>query len=270
MKTVRLHRYRPGVNALELGYGPIGRPLMTVHCYLVGDTLIDCGQSRMAAQIRSFVADNAVHRLLLTHHHEDHSGNAAMLVQSENLTAWGHPITVHKMQHIRPILPYQHLVWGASRPVAISRVPTVIASKTHRFVAIHTPGHSKDHTVYLEPRQGWLFSGDLYLGERIKFFRSDERIDQQIRSLRTVLQHDFEALFCGHHPVVAGGRDRLRRKLDYLEEVTGKVRKLLAAGLPEREIIRRLDPRRDRFIRMFTMGNVSFANMIRSAVRSAA
>ena len=40
-------------------------------------------------------------------------------------------------------------------------------------------------------------------------------------------------------------------------------------GLPEKEIIRRMDRGRDRFIKFFTMGNASFANMVRSAIRSA-
>ena len=48
-------------------------------------------------------------------------------------------------------------------------------------------GHCRDHTVYLEASAGWLFAGDLYLGERIKYFRGNERIDQQIASLRRVL-----------------------------------------------------------------------------------
>ena len=140
---------------------------------------------------------------------------------------------------------------------------------THRFIPIHTPGHSKDHTVYLEPEQGWLFSGDLYLGERIKFFRSDEKMEHQIRALKIVLQHDFDALFCGHNPVLANGKKRLRRKLDYLEEINGKVRMLVSKGLPEGEIIRRMDPHTDRFVKFVTMGNASFANMIRSAIHSA-
>jgi glyoxylase-like metal-dependent hydrolase (beta-lactamase superfamily II) len=118
-------------------------------------------------------------------------------------------------------------------------------------------------------QNGWLFSGDLYLGDRIKFFRSDEKIDQQIRSLQTVLRYDFEALFCGHNPVLKSGRSRLHRKLAYLEEITGRVRLLAAKGLPEREIIRRLDRRQDRLVKIVTMGNASFANMVRSAIRAA-
>jgi hypothetical protein len=121
--------------------------------------------------------------------------------------------------------------------------------------------------VYLEPREGWLFSGDLYIGDRIKFFRSDENIRLQIRSLKTVLEHDFDALFCAHNPKVKNGPQHLRRKLGYLEDIVGRVRQLKSRGLPIRAVIRRMDRGHDRFAKIITMGNASFANMIRSAYR---
>jgi len=268
MKIVKKHRFNARVTALELGYGIIGRPLMNVYCYLIGDTLIDCGQARMAGEMKSFVLGHRVQQLLLTHHHEDHSGNAAMIAKSCGAAVMGHPFTAHKMTHIRPILPYQHLVWGQSREVAVSPLPAVVTSGGFRFLPIHTPGHSKDHTVYLEVQNGWLFSGDLYLGDRIKFFRTDEKIDQQIQSIQIVLQHNFESLFCAHNPVLKKGRDRLGRKLAYLQDIAGTVGLLVARGLPEREIIQRLDRRQDRLVKFFTMGNASFANMIRSAIQA--
>jgi glyoxylase-like metal-dependent hydrolase (beta-lactamase superfamily II) len=192
-----------------------------------------------------------------------------MIAQICSAVVLGHRITAHKMQDIRPILPYQHLVWGQSRTVDVAPLPASREFNGYRVLAIHTPGHSKDHTVYLETEQGWLFSGDLYLGERIKFFRSDEKIDLQIRSLKTVLRHDFDMLFCGHNPVLKDGKEKIRRKLVYLEEIAGRARQLLSMGLPEKEIVRRMDPKKDRFIKFFTMGNACFANMVRSAIRAA-
>jgi endoribonuclease LACTB2 len=268
MNIVNLHRFNDHVTALEMGYGIVGRPLMNVHCYLIGNTLIDCGQSRMADEMKTFIRGHRINRLLLTHHHEDHSGNAALIATACGAEVMGHPITAYKMKHIHPILPYQRLVWGHAREVDVSPLPAVVVSEGFRFVPLHTPGHSKDHTVYLESQNGWLFSGDLYLGDRIKFFRSDEKIDQQIRSLQTVLRNDFDTLFCGHNPVLKNGTDRLRCKLAYLEDIAGRVRLLITRGLPEREIIRRLDRRQDRFVKTVTMGNASFANMVRSAIRS--
>lgn len=268
MNIVKLHRFNDRVTALEMGYGPIGRPFMTVHCYLVGDTLIDCAQTRMAGAMETFLSARPIRRLLLTHHHEDHSGNAAMIARTFGAEVMGHPVTAYKMRHIRPVMPYQRLVWGVAREVDVSPLPAVVESEGVCLLPIHTPGHSKDHTVYLDSQHGWLFSGDLYLGERIKFFRSDEKFDRQIRSLQTVLGYDFEALFCAHNPVLKNGRTRLRRKLAYLEEIGGNVRLLAAQGLPEKEIIRRLDQGRDRFVKIVTMGNASFANMVRSAMRA--
>lgn len=269
MNVVKRHRFNEAVTAFELGYGILGRPLMNVLCYVVGDCLIDAGQTRMAVAMRTLIKDHPVNRILLTHHHEDHSGNAAMLAKACGAAVLGHPQTAYKMKHIRAILPYRHLIWGQSRPVDVLPLPAEVATERYRFVPIHTPGHSKDHTVYLEAQHGWLFSGDLYLGERIKFFRSNERIEEQIQSLQAVLQYDFEVLFCAHNPVLKDGRRRLQRKMAYLEEICGKVGELLSKGLPEKEIIRRMDPHRDRLVKFVTMGTASCANMIRSAIRAA-
>jgi len=74
-------------------------------------------------------------------------------------------------------------------------------------------GWVKDHTVYLEEENGRLFSGDLYLGDHIKYFRSDERLIDQITSLKKILKFDFDALFCAHNPRLENGRARLKNKL---------------------------------------------------------
>lgn len=112
---------------------------------------------------------------------------------------------------------------------------------------------------------GWLFAGDLFLGERIKFFRQDEDLAAQIASLRRVLTLDFDALFCAHNPVLHGGRRRLAGKLQFLEDFRGRVGELKRAGLSLRQAIRRLATGSDRRARWLTLGNASFAHMVRSA-----
>ena len=133
---------------------------------------------------------------------------------------------------------------------------------------IHTPGHSKDHTVFLEKNRGWLFSGDLYIGERIKFFRSDEHFFDQIISLKKVLELDFETLFCGHNPSLAEGKLKIKNKLQYFEDLYGNIKKLLEKGFSEKAVIKALDRKDDRRVKWITMGNISFANMLRSAMAS--
>ena len=133
---------------------------------------------------------------------------------------------------------------------------------------VHTPGHSRDHTVYLEENHGWLFSGDLYLGEKIKYFRSDEKFKDQIDSIKTVLEYDFDALFCAHNPVPEKGKARLVKKLSFLEELYGEVKRLCLKGYSEKAIVKALGNKKDKLVKFVTLGNVSFAQMVRSAMES--
>lgn len=265
MKIVRKIHFGP-VTAYQLGYSPIGPPLMSVHLYVVDGVVIDTAQHHMRAEAIRMLKDHVIKKVLLTHYHEDHSGNAAEIRRMFSAEVLGHPLTAEKMNGGLKILPYQHLVWGKAGQVKVASLPGTIDTGSCHFIPVHTPGHSKDHTVYLETRNGWLFSGDLYLGDRIKYFRSDEKISDQMTSLKTVLNLEFNALFCGHHPISKGGKSRLAAKLAFLEDFYGRVTDLHRKGLSEADIISRLDLKQDRLVKWITMGNACFANMVRSVL----
>ena len=256
------------VEMIRLGFAPIGRPLMTVFMYVVDGLIIDTGQRHMAKAVSALLEDKRLDRIILTHHHEDHSGNAAIINQRHGIPVMGQPLTAAKLKTGFSILPYQHFVWGKAPAVKISPLPDVIETDRFTFTSVHTPGHSKDHTVFLEKQQGWIFSGDLYIGERIKFFRSDERLPDQIKSLKKVLALDFETLFCAHNPSLKNGKQKIESKLQFLEDLFGQIKKLSEKGLSEKQVIQVLDPRNDRWVKWITMGNASFANMVRSAIAS--
>lgn len=253
------------VEAFTLGFGPLGPPMMTVTFYLVEGTLVDTGQSRMREAALALLEGRRIDRILLTHHHEDHGGNAAAFQRRHGAPVLAHPLTAEAFRSGFRLRPYQRFLWGRSEPAAVEPIGGSIEAGRFRFLPLHTPGHSPDHTVFLEPDEGWLFSGDLFLGERIKFFRADERFHDQIVSIRRVLRLDFDALFCGHNPVVRGGRARLAAKLAFLEELYGEIRRRKARGETLSAVIRALDPRLDRRVKLITGGNASFAHMVRSA-----
>ncbi|MGD9044966.1 MAG: MBL fold metallo-hydrolase [Desulfobacterales bacterium] len=260
--------YYGEVQCIRLGYGPIGPPLMSVFMYVVDSVAIDTGQSNMAKAVLGLLKDENLELIILTHHHEDHSGNAAKISTQHEIPVKGHRLTAEKMRAGFPIRPYQRYVWGKAPPVEVLPLNDVIATNRFTFTPVHTPGHSKDHTVFLEKQQGWLFSGDLYLGERIKFFRADERFADQIASLKKVLTLDFDTLFCAHNPCLKNGKQKIKKKLQFLEDLYGSVCALAEKGHSEKAVINALDPRNDRGIKLITLGNVSFANMVRSALSS--
>lgn len=256
------------VEMIRLGYGPIGPPIMSVFLYVVDGLVIDTGQRHMAGTLAGLLQNKDLNRIVLTHHHEDHSGNAAMIGHLNKIPVFGHPLAAEKLKTGFSIRPYQHMVWGKSRPVEVAALPEVVETDRFAFTPLHTPGHSKDHIVFLEKKQGWLFSGDLYIGERIKFFRSDERFCDQIASLKKVLEFDFETLFCGHNPSLVDGKLKIRKKLQYLEDLYGNINQLLQKGFSEKAVIKALDHGNDRWVKWLTMGNASYANMLRSAMES--
>jgi len=256
------------VECIRLGYGPIGPPLMSVFMYVVDSLAIDTGQPHMAEALLGLLRDKNLKLIILTHHHEDHSGNAAKISAQHEIPVRGHRLTVEKMRTGFPIRPYQRFVWGKALPVDVIPINDIIETDRFSFTPVHTPGHSKDHTVFLEKQQGWLFSGDLYLGERIKFFRADERFAEQIASLKKVLALDFDTLFCAHNPCLKNGKQKIKNKLQFLEDLYGNIRELAGKGHSEKAVIKALDPRNDRGIKWISLGNVSFANMVRSAMAS--
>jgi hypothetical protein len=65
------------------------------------------------------------------------------------------------------------------------------------------------------------------------------------------------------------GKLKLKNKLQFFEDLYGRIRSLLQEGFSEKAIIRKLDARSDRLAKWLTLGNVSFAHMIKSAIHSA-
>jgi glyoxylase-like metal-dependent hydrolase (beta-lactamase superfamily II) len=268
MNVCREHRF-DDVKGFEMGHAPVGSPVMNAFFYLVGDTLVDTGQSNMRKAFLEIAGREKVSRLLLTHHHEDHSGNAGALRGLKKVPAYGHEITARKMMQGFRILPYQHFMWGrADRTEGLPR-PGIIEGDGHRRIPIHTPGHSRDHTCFYESERGRLFSGDLFLSTRIRYFRADEVVTDTIESLKKVLSLDFDTLLCGHNPQVSNGKGLLRQKLAYLEDLCGRISDLLDRGYGKKAIMRELFPtyREVNLVRAMTFCNVSLSNAIGSIAK---
>lgn len=257
------------VTALQMRCGWSRKPFVTVYCYLVDGLLIDTGPRRMHRAVAKALHGTPLNRVILTHHHEDHSGNAALIHKRLQIPVLGHADAGRKLAKGYKILPYQHLLFGAALPVPVTPLPVVIESDHLRLTAIHTPGHSKDHTVYLEEKKGWLFSGDLYIGSRIKFFRVDEDFSQTMTSLRTVAALHFDTLYCAHNPHRHGGKQYILEKLSFFENFLGEIGRLRDHhGMTQTDVIHHLIHREQKMIKWFTFGNASFTHMIRSAWRA--
>lgn len=132
----------------------------------------------------------------------------------------------------------------------------------HRFQVIPTPGHSPDHIALYEPQQGWLFSGDAYIGGRDRAARPDYDIDAIVRSLRTLAALNVSTLCPGsgtvrqNHPA-----EDIASKADQIEELGEKVRALHAQGYSPNMIRDRLLGREGSLFFM-TFGHFSGVHLV--------
>lgn len=242
---------------------------MGVHVYRAGPFLIDAGFAHARRQLLRWPGLRGAEVCLLTHHDEDHVGNAAALARRGLAVEAPAPVlaALDRARARRGGLPpYRRVIWGTPEPFDPAPLSGPAARGDWRLVPIHTPGHSSDHFVYHEPRRGVVFSGDLYIGVRVKVAKPSEDIDGLLASLRRVRDLEPQVLYCAHRGRIVSPGGELRAKIDWIEEAAGRARELAARGLGLSEVTRRVLGR-EGAMRLVTGGEYCKRNLVRAMLR---
>ena len=236
-----VHRFEhEGVQALRAGRFKLGINTTAI-VYRLGTTLIDTGPPNQWPAVRRFIREQQVDRVLITHHHEDHAGNAARIQRATNAALLAPEAGIPLMAGGFPLRRYQRVIWGTPRRFEAQPLPDEL-HLADRFLlrVLPAPGHAPDMVCFLEPNRGWLFTADLFVASKLRYLRKDEDLHELIRTLHRILQHDFDTLFCAHRGVVTNARQAIQDKCDYLESLRERVRRLHAQGQPIPQITRTL------------------------------
>jgi glyoxylase-like metal-dependent hydrolase (beta-lactamase superfamily II) len=234
--------------------------------YFVDGLLIDSGPPNLQVEAERLFRELRVQACATTHHHEDHSGNNALLSARFGITPFAHPLGIGRLAAPAPLHMYRRVAWGSPPPSVAQPAGDTIDTARFTFRLIYTPGHADDHVVLFEPNRGWLFSGDLYLSSRLKFLRDDEDVFALMDSLERMIGLEPDVMFCQHRGRLDRPAALLRRKLESLREMEAAIRRLHATGRSEKEIARAL-PGRDLFWRVSTRGHFSKRNFVRAFLR---
>lgn len=257
-----------GVQIFKFGSWPFGQPKMFCHCFFVDGLLIDTGHRNMQKEVLQALGGLKVDQIFITHHHEDHTGNVAELQAKFACPAFASAKCVELMKDPPPISFAQWLTWGA-RPAfpGLSETMDRLSSANYDFEVYPIPGHAEDMLCLYEREQGWLFSADLWVSDRIRYFMRPESVREQIQSIRKILELDFEVLFCSHNPQFKGGKQRLANKLQFFEDFYGKVATLYHQGMKPNQIMKTLGLKENWNIRLTSGGELSTLNMITAVIR---
>lgn len=249
----RVGRFNMGINT-------------TFIVYRIGDTVIDTGPSNQWPSVKKGLQQHGIRQLLITHHHEDHSGNAARIAKHWKVLPYAPELGRDKIRHAYRTPVMQKLIWGSPLPARTQPLTDDLTlSDGSPIVPVHTPGHAKDLTCLFFPKQKYLFSGDMYISKSMKYMRIDESLPILIDSLRKLLALDFEILFCPHNGIVEKGREALQGKLDNLLSLSEKAQSLKAQGKSVDEITQSLLGPEDMLSKL-SRGNFCKANLINQAL----
>ncbi len=264
--------YGPDITRFDMARSLPGGFRYWTTCYLVDDLLIDTGCAHCSPELLRALEGRPLGRIVNTHTHEDHIGsNAALQRQQPGLEVLAHPLALPVLAdpHGRqPLHPYRRVFWGWPDPCRASALEdgAIVKSRRYTFQVCYTPGHAPDHFCLYEAQQGWLFSGDLYVGGKDRALRAGYDIWAIIDSLKRVAQLPARRLFPGSARVREDPPLALAEKIAYLEDLGRQVLALHRQGCSVAHITRRLmgGPMPVEWV---TLGHFSRRNLVRSYLR---
>lgn len=256
----------------ELSRSFLGRGRYWTVCYQLGDLLIDTGCAHTARELSHSLADTPLTCILNTHTHEDHIGANGLLQQQRGLRIYAHPLALPVLadpRHAQPLHPYRRLFWGWPTPCSAQALQDsqVFESGAYRLRVLFTPGHSDDHLCLFEENQGWLFTGDLFVGGKDRAMRRGCNFWQIVAGLKRMAALPVQILFPGAARVRENPLPELASKITYLESLGGEIMKLHQAGAGVEEIIRRLLGR-PMWVEVVTLGHFSRRRLVEAALKT--
>lgn len=216
-----------------------------VEVILIGDgpfILFDAGYRECIPEMLSWVearAGDELERLVLTHHHFDHSGGAEAVCERFNVPVYAHPLEMGFLEEEHPNLQVLPIREGEFVELA-----------EMRFEAILTPGHSPGHLSFWWEEERILLGGDnVLLPSTTAVVAPKGNLGDYLESLEKVRKLSPRLIYPGHGPVLEDPTGRIdeliehRKKRDaqYLEalgegyDTPAKIAELIYHDLPEQK-----------------------------------
>lgn len=202
--SVNAYLLKSGGNALLIDTGKD----LDEHRALVEDRWHELGEPR-------------VDKVLLTHGHTDHAGNARYFGNRFSASVYGPASEL-------PVLRRTSPEWV---PDVLFDDSATISSALTDVHTIHTPGHSPGHHCFVVDGSKLLFSGDMILAHIPTLIaRPDGDMGLYLHSLRNLRDHGAAQVAPGHGPIVENAPKRINTLLEHRVRREGEIIGVLRTG----------------------------------------
>jgi ribonuclease/clavin/mitogillin len=237
-----------------------------VCAYLVDGLLVDTGPAYTAEELVRFLNGKAVKAAVNTHFHEDHISANKFLQDAYGIYIYAHPLAIDKINKSPKLYPYQEEVWGYPVPSEVKAVGDHIETQSFCFEVIPTPGHDLDHICLFERKNGWLFTGDLYVTTKPVVCRPNDDMWQVIADLKKIEALNARIIFPAPTHVVKDPAQKLGTLITYLEGLGARVEDLYNNGMGIEQVRQEVFGE-EGFIAEMTQQQFSSLNLVKSFLK---
>lgn len=232
-----------------------------VSAYVLRGVVVDTGFRHVAGELLRLVRETCPRAAIITHHHEDHAGNAPALARA-GVPLWMPEYAERRLRERPQVKLYRRLIWG--------RPHELLGAYAHFDPAplqmVFTPGHAPDHHVVFDPDTATMVSGDLWLGVKVRVMGRGEDPYEIVRSLEAAIALRPRRMFDAHRGLVENPVELLRAKRDWLQETIGAIEQGLDAGRSENAILNEVLGGEE-LSALLTEGEYSRRNFVRAVAR---
>ncbi len=266
--AVAIRELLPGITRVTLTTRPV-RAFPSAH-YRVDDALVDTGYPHVRALALAQHAGVPLRWIALTHHHEDHSGNAGVFAARHGCPVYLREAARQHTEGAERLPRYRRYYWGRAAPYTATEMPARLETAARTLRRVPTPGHSATHTALYDESTGTVFTGDLYVNAGVAAVMRHENPFASIRSLRRVAELEPALLLGGHGGRIEDPAERLRTKAQRIAEAAGQVLRRHRQGWGTAAIRRDVfhgDRWREWMFRGTTWGEFSEHNFVVAVIR---
>jgi len=269
---IRLEIRKPVEGVIAFGLQSMWTGLLGFECtfFLLGELLIDTGFPHARNVVVNALKGRKIRAILLTHHHEDHAGNAGTLSQLHSCPIFLHRPEMRWTEGVADLRRYRRLYWGIQEEYEAEEMPANFEHQHGVLRTIPTPGHSISHSCFFDSTSEALFSGDLIVAPGASAVMDRENPCELARSLRRVADLKPRRLLSGHGLDLPFPSASLIRKAELIEKMAQKACELSSRGVGTRAAAWKLFSRgrfKDLVFEIGTGGEFSRGNFVRAALK---